>query len=74
MNLGSGGWVTQRPKLMWVALVAALCGLSGCAATGGVFSGWGAPDEVEVREVRRALACGSTTETVLLTLFDVPTA
>ncbi len=66
--------MTQRPKLMWVALVAALCGLSGCAATGGVFSGWGAPDEVEVREVRRALACGSTTETVLLTLFDGPTA
>lgn len=65
--------MSQRPRLKWVALMAALVGLTGCAATDNFLSGLGDPDLVEVREVRRALACGSTTDKVLLTLMNGPT-
>lgn len=65
--------MAQRPRLKWVALMAALVGLTGCAATSNFLSGLGDPDLVEVREARRALACGSTTEKVLLTLMSSPT-
>ncbi len=64
--------MAQQPRVKGLALVVVLAGLSGCAVSGGFFSSLGQSDPVEVREVRRALACGSTQDEVALTLMSSP--
>ncbi len=56
------------------ALVAVAAVLGGCTMTGGLLGNAFGEHEVDVREVRRALACGSPTDDPQLTFLDGPTA
>ena len=60
--------------LKGAVLVAFAAVLSGCTMTGGVLGKVFGEHGVDVREVRRTLACGSTVDDAQLTFFDGPTA